>query len=576
MASCPPSPAASERRHSGWLALVLVALIAAVASAAAVSTWRVYGHTWDEPEHLAAGLELLDRGRYEYDVQHPPLGRVLIALGPYLAGARSLGMPPPDGTPEGVRILYGSGHYDLYLRLARLGTLPFLSVLLLGAWLWASRVAASRTEAVLAVALLAATPPVIGHAALATLDVPAAATTLLALYALQRWVLDGRWRNAVALGSAGGLAVATKLSAVLFLGVGLVALATAHYVLGIHCARRLGVARLVDATGARARLLELCVIALMAAVAVEVAYGAHWVSAGDALARLAGAGVAVPAWLSRLPVPDGWVKLWEAVRAVEWHNAVGHESFLLGDVRRSGWWYFYPVALGAKTPLPLLIAGPVGLALLARAGWQQGNRWRLAPPLLFVCLLGAASLVSHINIGVRHILILYPLLALGAAHALASAWRWLRQLADRDVAGIGASVVAGLVAWQLSTLYTAAPDYLPYFNEAIAHPERVLVDSDLAWGQDLRRLEARLAELRVPRFSFAYLGTADLTRETFPPLTRLPPGQPTTGWVAITEMARVHSLSGYAWLDAYTPVERIGKSISLYFIPPPDDDASSP
>ena len=102
---------------------------------------------------------------------------------------------------------------------------------------------------------------------------------------------------------------------------------------------------------------------------------------------------------------------------------------------------------------------------------------------------------------------------------------------------------------------------------AVANPEAVLVDSDLAWGQDLRRLEHRLAELKVKSFSFAYLGTADLTRETFPKLTRLSPGQPTTGWVAITALARVHGGTGYAWLDSYAPVERVGKSIDLYFVP---------
>ena len=80
----------------------LLALVVLTSLLLAISTWRVYGHTWDEPEHLAAGMELLDRGKYEYDMQHPPLARVLIALGPYLAGARSLGSPPPDGTPEGV------------------------------------------------------------------------------------------------------------------------------------------------------------------------------------------------------------------------------------------------------------------------------------------------------------------------------------------------------------------------------------------------------------------------------------------------------------------------------------------
>ena len=555
-----------KERSGSWG--IFVALVAAIGSVAAVSTWHVYGHTWDEPEHLAAGLELIDRGKYEYDVQHPPLGRVLIAIGPYLAGARSLGMPPPDGTPEGVKILYGSGHYDWYLTLARLGTLPFITVLVVAAWLWAQRVAKTKAEALLAVVLLAATPPIIGHGALATLDLPAAATTLLALYALHVWVLDGSWRNAAVLGVTAGLAVVTKLSAIPFLGVGLLVLTAGNWGLRAAAARRTGQPGPRDPVGWRPRIWELCVVAIMAAVAVVVAYGGHFVTAADAVARLTGSAPGPAATgLRHIWVPDGLVKLWEAVRAVEWHNEQGHLSFLLGDVRKTGWWYFYIVALAAKTPLPLLIAGPAGLGLLAYDGWHESNRWKLAPATLFVGLLVFASLVSHINIGVRHVLILYPFLAFGAAHAAARAWRWLRTAPDRDWAGIGNAVVAGLVAWQVSTLWTANPDYLPYFNEAVPHPERVLVDSDLAWGQDLRRLERRLSDLRVPRFAFAYLGTADLTRETFPPMTRLAPGQPATGWIAITELARVHSLKGYSWLDPYVPVERIGKSMSLYYIP---------
>jgi hypothetical protein len=60
----------------------------------AAGSWFLYTNTWDEPEHLAAGLELLDKGHYEYDTEHPPLARVLLAIGPYLAGARSFGTPP--------------------------------------------------------------------------------------------------------------------------------------------------------------------------------------------------------------------------------------------------------------------------------------------------------------------------------------------------------------------------------------------------------------------------------------------------------------------------------------------------
>ncbi|HXW59122.1 MAG TPA: hypothetical protein VEJ23_06550, partial [Solirubrobacteraceae bacterium] len=132
------------------------------ACALASGSWRVYSNTWDEPEHLAAGIELLDRGKYEYDTEHPPLARVLLALGPYLAGARSFATPPPEGTREGVDILYAGGHYWRYLTLARVGALPFLVLLLLATWLWARRLAPSPWAALLPVALVAALPPVLG------------------------------------------------------------------------------------------------------------------------------------------------------------------------------------------------------------------------------------------------------------------------------------------------------------------------------------------------------------------------------------------------------------------------------
>src|ERR1700735_5907326 len=79
------------------LARLSLAFLILAACLLAASTWRIYSNTWDEPEHLAAGIELLDKGRYEYDTEHPPIVRAFMALGPYLAGARSLGSPPPGG-----------------------------------------------------------------------------------------------------------------------------------------------------------------------------------------------------------------------------------------------------------------------------------------------------------------------------------------------------------------------------------------------------------------------------------------------------------------------------------------------
>jgi 4-amino-4-deoxy-L-arabinose transferase-like glycosyltransferase len=578
-------------------ARVALALLILAACLLAASTWRIYSNTWDEPEHLAAGIELLDKGRYEYDTEHPPIVRALMALGPYLAGARSFGTPPPDGVLEGVDILYTGAHYDLYLTLARLGTLPFLVMLLFSAWLWARRLTRSEGEALLAVLLLASVPPVLGHAALATLDVAAAGTVLLALYALQCWLDSARWRDAVFFGVTAGVAVGAKFSAIPFLVLGFVVLTVAQWAVRrqpvvvsgarvgrVAAAERGGPAfaiveaRQFDVSLVRTRLVGLALIVVMAMVPLAIAYGVRSPGANVVAHKFDWAivflqherGISHDAGvlLQHLWLPT-WVKgFLEGIIALKAHNDSGHLSFLLGQQRSTGWWYFYLVALAAKTPIPLLVCGPIGMVVMAREGWQARDAWRLAPLLLFLTLLAFASAFSHINIGIRHVLVLYPFMALGAAHLLALAWGVLRKAALGPLAVVGQGVLVVLVGWQMLTLWTANPDYLPYFNEAVAHPEQVLVDSDLDWGQDLRRLEQRAAEIKIPKLNLAYRGTANLARESLPPYVIMPPWKPVTGWVAISALAVVHDPKGYAWLDAYKPLELVGKTIELYYIPP--------
>ncbi len=450
------------------------------------------------------------------------------------------------------------------LALARLGTLPFLVLLLWATWLWARRLLPAPGAAALAVLLLASVPAVLGHAALATLDVAAASTCLLALYALELWLAGGRWRDAALFGLAAGLAVSTKFSAIPFIGLALPVLALLTLLVRKPVA------------GAGRYALGLALAALVALVPLALAYGPRAVNpAGVALRydwavsyllQRSGADHALGVLLVHGSWPRALKDLVNGVVALKAHNDSGHLSYLLGHVSTTGWWYFYLVALIVKTPIPLLVAGALGLAALAREGWRTGNPWGLAPAALFIALLGFASAFSHINIGIRHVLVLYPLLALGAAFLWERAWRALPTL-GRARARLAAVGLALLLTWQLSTLYSAYPDYLPYFNEAVWHPERVLVDSDLDWGQDLRRLERRAAELHVGTLNLAYRGTADLAREPLPPLVILQAREPVSGWVAISALARTRNPPDYAWLDRYRSLERIGKTIDLYYIP---------
>jgi hypothetical protein len=558
----------SDPRATPAVAIALAA-IALVACGLAASTWSTFGHTWDEPEHLAAGLSLLDHGRYDYDIQHPPLARLALAAGPYLAGARSQGKPGPDGRPEGIAILYGSGHYDRYLTLARAGALPFLALLVLVTFLWARPLLGAR-GALLAAAFLATTPVVLGHGALAALDVPAAATCLLALLAVRRWLVSGRLVDALWLGLAFGIAVATKLSAIPFVGLGGLALAA--------LARWPGEGPRLAAP-ALARACGLALAGVLAAILLTLVYGGHFVYLTDdahrysqPLAYLFGYSGTVHdlayAIAAKLPVPEAFQLIVGGIEALSVHNQHGHPSYLLGHVRNTGWWYFYIVALAVKTPPPLLLFGVPGLCVLVRDGIVKRSAAALAPPVLLLVLLAFSSGYSRINIGVRHVLVLYPLLAVGAAVTLLRAWEWCRGALPAARARAGAALLAALLGWQLAALAYSWPDYLAYFNFLAPEPRTVLIDSDLDWGQDLKRLSVRLAALKVPVISLAYLGTADLPREHLPPYVLLGPDERATGWIAVTALARAHAPRRFDWLDAYRPRERVGPSIDLYFVPP--------
>jgi hypothetical protein len=165
-------------------------------------------------------------------------------------------------------------------------------------------------------------------------------------------------------------------------------------------------------------------------------------------------------------------------------------------------------------------------------------------------------MASGINIGVRHILPIYPLLAIAAAYAVMNIARPL--------------AIALVIVFAIETTL-AHPDYLAWFNVAAGpHPEHIAVDSNLDWGQDVRRLERVVRQRKIDHIYVAYFGAADWRRHV--PNSEELPEHRVTGWIAVSEMRlRIdHAVGGrkLSWLDAYAPVDRAGKSIRLYYIAP--------
>jgi hypothetical protein len=124
------------------------------------------------------------------------------------------------------------------------------------------------------------------------------------------------------------------------------------------------------------------------------------------------------------------------------------------------------------------------------------------------------------------------------------------------------------MGWLVVESIVVHPDYLAYFNElAGRHPEAILCESDLDWGQDLHRLSARLQALGVKEVAIRYFGTFPLEQANLPPHRDVPPHTPISGYVAIS----IHDLmlenardGSFSWLKKLEPVEKIGKSIYLF------------
>src|SRR5690242_13004853 len=198
-------------RHSLWIVLALIV----IATVRIVATYNVFSSVFDEPAHVACGMEWLDKGVYRWEPQHPPLARIAGALGPYLLGIRSQGTANVDYASmfnEGVAILYHDHRYDRNLAAARAGILPFFWVACLVVYWWGRRYF-NEAVAVAAVFLFTFLEPVLAHAGLATTDMALTAFLGAAFLTGVIWIERPSAATGAMFGAAAGLAVASKFSA---------------------------------------------------------------------------------------------------------------------------------------------------------------------------------------------------------------------------------------------------------------------------------------------------------------------------------------------------------------------------
>ena len=467
----------------------------------------------DEPVHILSGwFEVAGRNAI-VNIEHPPVAKMLAGL-----ALRTLHLPPPPAdVPMGTNF-YDFGHAFLFENRVGPDTIvstaraPFLGVLaLLLVLVFAT--AASRyggAAALFAVALVALDPNFVAHAGVVHTDVPAAVAFLATVLAWEHAERRPTPLRLLAAAVVLGLALATKFSTILLLPILLL-----QSLIAARRKPRPGRA----AGSAAARLALVATAALLVVLSVyspvtsrtDAQYQRgviHEMVAARGAPRLSAAIESLVAVSRPLAHYVG------GLASVLRQSAVGGGmNYLSGRISVHGFPAYFFVAFALKSTLAFLAVTLLAVVFFFRRPSQFREEGRLF--LLPVAVLFLASIGSAYNIGIRHMLPVYPFLALAGAAVFARLSE--RPAVQRRGPAPAAVVLALLPLLSGYELLRIHPHELSYFNPLSGGPERarfILSDSNVDWGLDLKRLATELSHRRVTDPTIAYFGGDDVQYRT--------------------------------------------------------------
>jgi hypothetical protein len=332
-------------------------------------------------------------------------------------------------------------------------------------------------------------------------------------------------------------------------------------------------------------------------------------------------------WMSDKPILRAYAQFFLGVLMVIQRTAGGNTTFFLGEISNVAWPHYFPVVFLIKVPLALLILIIIALASITTrkprtimiipkkttgllhysftmTKWLKAHFTEFAL-LSFFVIYWITSIKSNLNIGVRHVLPTFPILYLLISGQII---QWLKipagpilekiKLTSDGVlknikmtffiylkTGLKYSLLIILLFWYAWGTIKIYPHFLTYFNELVGGPTngyKYVTDSNLDWGQDLKRLTKFAEENNIKTIYLDYFGGDSpqyRLQEKFQPWwgDRDPNELPPHSWLAISatflQGGRGITTKGYNqktgyynWLNQYEPVTVIGNSIFVYNI----------
>jgi hypothetical protein len=488
----------------------------------------------DEPTYLAAAALQWAHGDLDFNREAPALPKWGFALGLRAVDA-SVSQTPVRRDWAATHVLWSKTTDEMRRNLLGARLASIVVVVLGGLCLWRAASRFGRGAALVTHALWCFSPSILANGSLATLDGWVTALLCPVILAAVRFCERPVAARAAVCGAAVGLAAACKVTA---LGVVPVLLA---------------VGALAWKAQVRAESERRRIVAVAAAFSAAAAF-ALWAVYGFSIGPVTTAGGRT--W-PLAPFPQWWHGLLQ-----QWGVAgAGHSTYLFGEVRSTGWWWFYLAALAVKITI-----GAQALAGLRVAAWARRppprGEWRvdaaiLAYPALLLLVLSA----GRTQTGIRYLLPAFPFAMLWAGRVVGDA--------GRAFGATGHLLVALAVAAGAAESLAVHPHHLMFFNRWAGGPAggpRYLIVGD-DWGQDQRRLGEWQARNAIPTIYYAeYSGQTRRWGINYKPA----PCEPKVGVYAL-QAVEVHrprrtDPGCLDWLTVEPPDERIGDSIYVYVV----------
>jgi len=292
----------------------------------------------------------------------------------------------------------------------------------------------------------------------------------------------------------------------------------------------------------------------------------------------------------------------------------GNTGYFLGNVSATGWHSYFPIIFLIKEPIPSLILIFFALFLAiknffsaavnnikTKIWWQKLIDWLshnflLFSILIFVIVYWISSISSPLNIGYRHLLIVTAPMFILATDQIKKWWWGIKNTpsfklllfkivtSSDQLKKIGAKTafIAIILIWYLIETIVIAPHFIAYFNEFVGGAKngyKYAVDSNLDWGQDLKRLAKFVEENHIEKIKVDYFGggsPAYYLGDKFEPWQSAKEKPEPGSWLAVSLTFLQNSQGkpvpgferkpedSYEWLKNKTPDARIGYSIFVY------------